>query len=244
MQQNLPRHIAIIMDGNGRWAERRGLPRIAGHRAGLEAVRRIVKASINHRIEVLSLFAFSSENWLRPKQEVDFLMNLFLSALKREVRKLHKSNVQLKIIGDRKKFPLRLQNSISEAEQLTLNNDGLKLVIGVDYGGCWDITEATRAVAAKVQRGELKTDDITQSLISEHLATGALPDPDLFIRTSGEQRISNFFLMQLAYTEIYFSKALWPDFDERIFAEAIEDFACRTRRYGGTGHTMENVKSA
>ncbi len=239
-----PVHVAIIMDGNGRWAEQRGLPRIAGHKAGLEAVKKVIRACLNHQVKVLSLFAFSSENWIRPKSEIDFLMQLFLTVLKREIRKLHQNNVQLRVIGNRTKLSLKLQNSIDEAERLTQKNTGLKLAIAVDYGGCWDVCQAVKSLAKQIELGQLSSEDITEKVIHNQLALADWPHPDLFIRTSGEVRLSNFFLLQLAYTELYFTRTLWPDFNEDSLEEALADFASRQRRYGGTDLKVGTMKRA
>ena len=235
----LPRHVAIIMDGNGRWAKQRYLPRPAGHRAGVGAVRSTVEQCIAKGIEVLSLFAFSSENWRRPAAEVSLLMELFIASLERETQKLHKNGVRMRIIGDHTAFAPVLQQKIAEAEALTAGNQGLTLVIAANYGGRWELTEAVKKLAAEVQAGRLDCADISANLIESHLALADLPEPDLFIRTGGEQRISNFMLWQLAYTELYFSPLLWPDFDERAFEQALESFALRQRRFGYTGDQIE-----
>ncbi|MDD1650073.1 MAG: polyprenyl diphosphate synthase [Methylococcaceae bacterium] len=239
----LPRHVAIIMDGNGRWAKQRYLPRPAGHRAGVGAVRTTVEQCIAIGVEVLSLFAFSSENWRRPEQEVTLLMELFIASLERETQKLHKNGVRMRIIGDRTRFAPVLREKIDAAEALTAGNQGLTLVIAANYGGRWDITEATRRIAADIERGALRSADITAGLIETHLALADLPEPDLFIRTGGEQRISNFMLWQLAYTELYFTPLLWPDFDEQAFRDALDSFAGRQRRFGFTGEQVENQKN-
>lgn len=236
--QQLPRHIAIIMDGNGRWAKRQFLPRVAGHRAGLEVVRKITKACAEKGIEVLTLFAFSTENWQRPKQEVNALLELFFNALNSEVKKLHENNVQLRVIGSDAKFSAELKQRIIAAQQLTAQNTGLKLVIAFDYSGQWDITHAANLLANKVAQGLIKPGEITPKLIEQHLSTAGLPEPDLFIRTSGEQRISNFLLWQLAYTELYFTDAHWPDFSVAILEDALHYFASRERRYGCTSEQI------
>ncbi len=243
-QGKIPRHVAIIMDGNGRWAKRRGLPRIAGHRAGVETVRRVVSACGNHGVKVLTLFAFSSENWKRPKKEVGLLMELFLTALKQEVKKLHRNNVRLQVIGAREAFSDKLQEQIHRAEALTRDNDGLTLVVAANYGGRWDVTQAARQLAEQVARGELQPGQIDEQAMASHLAVAGLPEPDLFIRTGGEQRISNFLLWQLAYTELYFTDVLWPDFDGDQFARALESFAGRQRRFGRTGEQVEQAAGA
>lgn len=234
-REKLPRHVAIIMDGNGRWAEHRNLPRFAGHRAGVETVRRIVQMSGELGIQALTLFAFSSENWRRPKKEVGLLMDLFLSALEREVKKLHETGVRLRIVGDIAAFPKKLQMRIQDSMEKTRDNQGLALNIAANYGGKWDIVQAVQKLAAQVEAGTLQSHDIDESSIAEHLSLSMLPEPDLFIRTGGEQRISNFLIWQLAYTELYFTHALWPDFDREEYAKALQSFASRQRRFGQTG---------
>lgn len=237
-----PRHIAIIMDGNGRWAQKRLMPRIMGHHAGVKAVRKIVEYCAKQNIEVLSLFAFSSENWRRPKDEVSLLMELFMSTLQSEVDKLHRNNIRLKIIGDKAAFPDKLQEKIRLAEAKTEENDGLTLVIAANYGGRWDITQAVRKIVAAINRGEIQEQVITEQLINDHLVTAGLPEPDLFIRSGGEERISNFLLWQLAYTEFYFTDSLWPDFDQQQLEKAINSFKSRQRRFGHTGEQMMTKK--
>ena len=240
----LPRHVAIIMDGNGRWAKKLHMPRVVGHKAGVNTVRGIVEACANKGIQGLTLFAFSSENWRRPEQEVSLLMDLLLTALQREVKKLHENNVRLRIIGDHSVFSEKLQQQIVVAEQLTVANDGLQLAIAINYGGRWDITQATRQVAVRVARGELDAAAICEQTLNECLALSDLPEPDLFIRTGGEQRISNFLLWQLAYTELYFTDTLWPDFDAHAFELALDSFASRQRRFGRTGDQVEQAERA
>ena len=235
----LPRHVAIIMDGNGRWAKQRHLPRVAGHKVGVESVRETVKTCVSKGIEVLTLFAFSSENWQRPVQEVSFLMNLFLLVLDREVKKLHKQNIQLRIIGDRSRFDERLQQRMQKAEELTANNTGLKLVVAANYGGRWDIEEAVRGIAIDVEQGKITSQDISSELIHSKLTLADLPEPDLFIRTSGEQRISNFMLWQLSYTELYFTEVYWPDFNAAEFEKALEFYAQKERRFGCTSEQLK-----
>lgn len=240
----LPRHVAIIMDGNGRWAKKRHLPRIAGHKEGLNTVRRVVRACAEAGVEVLTLFAWSSENWRRPPDEVDGILSLFLLALKNEVKKLHENNVQLRVIGDRTRFGNQIENSIRAAEQKTANNTGLKVIIAADYGGRWDILQATKAVAQKVKEGTLAINAITENVLANFLCLSDLPEPDLFIRTSGEQRISNFMIWQLAYTEFYFSEAFWPDFNDETLAAAFTFYASRQRRFGYTGEQIEQLSNA
>ncbi len=228
----LPKHIAIIMDGNGRWAKKRFMPRVAGHRAGVSAVRATVEACVAKNIEMLTLFAFSSENWSRPADEVSILMALFISALEREVSRLNEQNVRLMVIGDRTRFDQKLQDLMTAAEQQTQNNTGLKLVIAANYGGRWDIVTATQQIARKVAAGQLQPDNISDATLDAHLSLAGWPDPDLFIRTSGELRISNFFLWQLSYSELYFTDVLWPDFNAAELDKALTFFAGRERRFG------------
>ena len=241
---NLPRHVAIIMDGNGRWAKGRNLPRFAGHRAGMEAVRQVVTTCAELGVEVLTLFAFSSENWRRPQKEVGLLMELFLTALRQEVKKLHRNNVRLHMIGGRDAFSEKLQRRMREAEDLTASNTGLNLVIAANYGGRWDVTQAARALASQVASGELSPEDVTEAAMESHLALQDFPEPDLFIRTGGEQRISNFLLWQLAYTELFFTDILWPDFNGDEFQNALDSFARRQRRFGRTGEQVEQLRGA
>lgn len=229
---SVPKHIAVIMDGNGRWAKKRFLPRVAGHKAGVETVRKLVKLCAENNVAVLTLFAFSSENWRRPEQEVSFLMDLFIKSLEKESTKLHEQNVQVRVIGDRSRFHEKLQQQIFNSEELTKHNTGLKLVIAANYGGHWDICQAVQQIANDVQQNKITAHEVSQELIQSKLATADLPDPDLLIRTSGETRISNFMLWQTAYSELYFTDVLWPDFDEKEFAKALDFFANRERRFG------------
>lgn len=246
-EHNLPQHIAIIMDGNGRWAKKRFMPRMAGHRYGVEAVKRIVKHCAKRQVKVLSLFAFSSENWRRPQQEVSHLMELFMTGLEREVSALHENNVRLRFIGDRTRFSEKLRNKIDEVENLTANNTGMTLIIAADYGGQWDICQAVKKLAQAIESGTLSSQAITPEKIAAALSFADLPNPDLFIRTSGEFRISNFMLWQLAYSELYFTKTLWPDFDEAELDKALTDYANRERRFGYSseqlGQTCSNNES-
>ena len=232
-QGALPRHIAVVMDGNGRWARKRGMPRHFGHRSGVKAVRACVRRCGEIGIEYLTLFAFSSENWSRPQDEVTGLMKLFLDALQREVAELHENNVRLMFVGDLSRLSERLQNGMREAEKLTDNNTGLVLQIAVGYGGRWDITQAARRLAAEVATGERAPETIDEAALGDALSLGACPDVDLLIRTGGEQRLSNFLLWQSAYAELLFSHVLWPDFDSAALDAAVADFAQRTRRFGG-----------
>ena len=238
-----PRHVAIIMDGNGRWASRRRLPRFAGHKAGVETVKDVVRACGEYGVEVLTLFAFSSENWRRPEEEVGLLMGLFMTALEQQVRKLHEHNIRLRIIGDRSAFSRTLQERIEAAETLTGSNTGLGLVIAANYGGRWDMTQAARTIAERVQNGELSPDQVSPELIQSLLSLANLPEPDLFIRTGGEKRVSNFLLWQLAYTELFFTDTLWPDFDRQAFEGALTSFATRQRRFGRTGDQIATAQS-
>lgn len=240
---SLPQHVAIIMDGNGRWARQRFMPRIAGHRAGVEAARQVVKNCAKRNIKVLSLFAFSSENWRRPPQEVSYLMELFLTSLEAEVHTLHENNIQLRFIGDRSRFNKKLVDKIQEVENLTCKNTGMILIIAVDYGGQWDICQAVRQITQDVEKGVLASKDITPADISSKLSFADLPDPDLFIRTSGELRISNFMLWQLAYSELYFTDTLWPDFDEKELDKALIHYAERERRYGFSSEQINQTGS-
>jgi len=242
--ESLPRHVAIIMDGNGRWANKRHLPRIAGHRAGLRAVRRIVEACARKGVEGLTVFAFSSENWRRPEKEVKLLMDLFLTALQREVSRLHENGIRLRIIGDRAAFSDKIRAHIEEAERLTAANTRMTLSVAANYGGQWDITQAARTLAERVEAGELRAGDITADMLRDCLALRELPEPDFFIRTGGEQRISNFLLWQLAYTELYFTDTLWPDFDDKAFDAALTSYAKRQRRFGQTGEQVERATGA
>jgi len=231
----IPRHIAVIMDGNGRWAKKRFLPRVAGHKVGVETVRNMVKQCVNLGVDYLTLFAFSSENWRRPEEEVTFLMGLFMEALKKEVAKLHKNNVRLIIIGNRAQFGTALCAEIEAAEHLTQNNTGLTLTIAANYGGRWDILQAVNAMqkANPSKSGGFAEEDLTP-----YLAMHYAPEPDLFIRTGGEKRISNFLLWQLAYSELYFTDVLWPDFDDQAFQQAIQSYQQRERRFGRTSEQL------
>lgn len=243
-EYSLPRHVAIIMDGNGRWAKQRQLPRFAGHKRGVEVVREVVKICAKKDVEVLSLFAFSSENWRRPKKEVGLLMELLYTSLGREVKRLHENNVQLRIIGDCTAFSPKLEKRLTQGEALTKDNTGLILVVAVNYGGRWDVTQAARYLGAKIKAGELSPEDITEELLSQNLALSGLPDPDLFIRTGGEQRISNFMLWQLAYAEMYYTDTLWPDFNEKTLNDALLSFTNRQRRFGRTSEQIRQVEHA
>ncbi len=233
---DVPKHIAIIMDGNGRWAKRRLMPRIEGHRRGVEAVRAVIRDCAEKGVEYLTLFAFSSENWRRPEEEVSLLMQLFVMALEREVVKLHENEIRFKVIGDLSRFEPRLQQLIQDGERLTENNQKLTLTIAANYGGRWDIMQAANRLLAEqpdCARG-FKEEDLTP-----YLSMAYAPEPDLFIRTGGEQRISNFLLWQLAYSELYFTETLWPDFDTQALDAAIASYLNRERRFGRTSEQLK-----
>jgi undecaprenyl diphosphate synthase len=229
-----PQHVAIIMDGNGRWARSRGMPRVAGHRASVKVVRKIVEECGRRKVGFLTLFAFSSENWRRPAEEVGTLMRLFLDALVREIADLHKNQVRLRFIGDRDSLNVELTRRMGDAEALTVNNGGLGLFVAVAYGGRWDITQACRSLAAAAATGDIKPGDIDEDAVQARLALAGVPDPDLLIRTGGDRRISNFLLWNLAYTEMYFTDVLWPEFSPAHLDEAFSSFAQRERRFGKT----------
>ena len=234
----IPRHVAIIMDGNNRWARRRGLPGFEGHRAGERAVQAVISVCARKKVEVLTLFAFSSENWRRPEDEVRHLMGLFLEALDERVRELHEHNIRLRFIGARDAFSQPLQQGMAAAEQLTADNKGMVLAIAVNYGGQWDITQAAQQLAEDVAAGRRTPQEITAEALQGRLMLGDLPAPDLLIRTGGECRLSNFLLWQAAYSELFFSPLLWPDFDERALADALKDYAGRQRRFGRSGEQL------
>ncbi|TNC92998.1 MAG: di-trans,poly-cis-decaprenylcistransferase [Thalassolituus sp.] len=238
-QGSVPRHVAIIMDGNNRWAKKRFMPGVAGHKAGVDAVRAVVETSAREGVEVLTLFAFSSENWRRPEDEVGALMQLFIMALQREVKKLHKNNIRLVVMGDLSGFSAQIQGLIAEAEALTRDNDSMTLVVAANYGGQWDIAQAARKVAEEVKAGRLEPADIDEQTLHRYTWLNEFPAPDLMIRTGGEQRISNFMLWQTAYAEFYFSDALWPDFKEEEYKKALAAFAARTRRFGRTDDQLK-----
>ncbi|AUI86750.1 di-trans,poly-cis-decaprenylcistransferase [Vibrio azureus] len=244
VSDSLPQHIAIIMDGNGRWAKSKGKPRVFGHKKGVNAVRKTVSTASKLGIKAMTLFAFSSENWRRPEEEVGLLMELFIAVLSSEVKKLHKNNLQLRVIGDISRFSDRLQRKIAEAEALTANNTGMVINVAANYGGKWDITQATKALAVKVQSGEISPKDINEELITQNLTMADLPEVDLLIRTSGECRISNFMLWQMAYAEMYFTSEYWPDFDEDSLVEAVTWFINRERRFGCTGEQVKAFMAA
>jgi undecaprenyl diphosphate synthase len=238
---NTPTHVAVIMDGNGRWARARGKPRHAGHRAGVKSVRATVEVAAERGVQVLTLFAFSSENWDRPEDEVSNLMSLFFEALRREVAELHRNNVRLRFIGALDQLSDGLQAKMAAAVEKTAQNTGLILNIAVAYGGRWDIANAARTLARKAVAGEIDADAIDADLLSGELQLAGLPDPDLLIRTGGEQRISNFLLWNLAYAELWFTDVLWPEFDKAEFDRALATFAGKQRRFGQTGEQVEAV---
>ncbi len=234
-EAGIPRHIAVIMDGNGRWASRRAMPRHLGHRAGVKSVRAVVEGCARRGVEALTLFAFSSENWGRPAEEVTRLMELFIEAMDREVDSLHSNGIRLRFIGDLATLRPHLLERIAAAEARTAGNRAMTLFIALSYGGRWDITEAARRLARAVAAGEIAPEAIEEASVARGLQLAGAPDPDLFIRTGGEQRISNFLLWNLAYTELYFCDTLWPDFDDEELARALRHFASRQRRFGLTG---------
>jgi undecaprenyl diphosphate synthase len=236
---NVPVHVAVIMDGNGRWAKQRGKPRHAGHRAGVKAVRATVEAAAERGVRFLTLFAFSSENWRRPQEEVSSLMNLFVEALRREVSELHQNNVRLRFVGALEQLSDGLRKKIAAAEAKTAGNTGLSLQVAVAYGGRWDIAVAARQLAGKVASGEMRAEDVNEDTLAAELQLAGVPDPDLLIRTGGEQRISNFLLWNIAYAELWFTDVLWPDFDKTEFDRALAAFAGKQRRYGHTGDQVE-----
>jgi undecaprenyl diphosphate synthase len=235
----VPRHVAIIMDGNGRWAKRRHLPRFAGHKRGVEAVRATVEACVERGVSYLTLFAFSSENWRRPAEEVALLMQLFTGALSNEVDKLHRSGIRLKVVGDTGRFDAKIRQLIEQGERLTAANQKLTLTIAANYGGRWDILQALNAFLRSNAKEALREEDLAPYLAMSHA-----PEPDLFIRTGGEQRISNFLLWQLAYTELYFTETLWPDFDGAALDAAIESYRQRERRFGRTSEQVRQSQQA
>jgi undecaprenyl diphosphate synthase len=237
----IPQHVAIIMDGNGRWAKKRFLPRIAGHRKGVETLREIIKTSIERGVAYLTVFAFSTENWRRPAEEVNFLMQLFLAALEQEVSKLHANNIRFKVIGDLSPFNPKIVDLIRAGEALTANNTRLTLTIAANYGGRWDIMQATSQALQQAARDGSVLTTVTEADITPHLSMAYAPEPDLFIRTGGEERISNFLLWQLAYSELYFTDTLWPDFNSDALDQAILSYQQRERRFG---RTSEQVQAA
>lgn len=237
----LPRHIAIIMDGNNRWSKQQNNSQLSGHRAGAIQARSITNYCADLNIEYLTLFVFSSENWLRPRKEVNGLMALFLSVLQRqEINKLHARNIKINFIGDRNRFPRKLREHMQAAMDLTRHNTGLTVNVAANYGGRWDIAQAAKTAAAKVQQGELALADVTENLLQNYISMGNIPEPDLCIRTGGEKRISNFLLWQFAYTELYFTDIYWPDFTEAELDKALRDYAKRQRRFGMVSEQIES----
>lgn len=241
---SIPHHVAIVMDGNGRWAKKRFLPRTAGHREGVKAVKSTIESCANAGVKVLTLFAFSSENWKRPKTEVISLMDLFVSSLEKEVKRLVESGVKLQFIGDRKQFSQKLQDKIEESEQATSMNNTFQLNIAANYGGRWDIVQACQNLCKQVSAGQLAVEDITEKQFSQCMSTASIPDPDLLIRTAGEQRISNFLIWQAAYTEFYFTDVYWPEFDDGQLQLALNEYGRRKRKFGLTQEQIEDKSSA
>jgi undecaprenyl diphosphate synthase len=240
----LPQHLAVIMDGNGRWAQRRHLPRIAGHRAGVKAAREIIETCARLKLPCLTLYAFSLENWRRPQAEVDFLMRLLREYLKRELPSIHKNNIRLLIIGRSEQLPDGVRKDIEAGMRLTAKNTGMKLVVALNYGGRAELVDAFNAMLDQVRENGMSAFRADEQTISEHLYTAGLPDPDLLIRTSGEMRVSNFLLWQIAYAEMYVTETLWPDFSRARLLEALADFQKRERRYGGLGTARERGRAA
>ena len=237
-----PEHVAIIMDGNGRWAQAQGKGRVAGHKAGVESVRAVVKGARKAGVKALTLFAFSSENWQRPEKEVSVLMDLFMFVLTKEVKRLHKNNICFRVIGDLNRFSDKLQKSIEKSEQLTAKNDGLILSIAANYGGRWDIANAAKTLASQVKNNTLSLEDINENSLHEQTCLADLPALDLLIRTGGDYRISNFLLWQAAYAEFYFTETLWPDFNEQQFNKALDVFDQRERRFGKISEQVKQIK--
>jgi undecaprenyl diphosphate synthase len=242
--KRLPQHLAVIMDGNGRWAERRHLPRIAGHRAGVKAAREVIESCARLKLPYLTLYAFSLENWRRPQAEVDFLMRLLREYLKRELPSIHKNNIRLLVIGRSEQLPEGVRKDIENGMRLTARNTGMKLVVALNYGGRAELVDAFNAMLDQIRSNGLSAFHADEQTISEHLYTSGLPDPDLLIRTSGEMRVSNFLLWQIAYAEIYVTETLWPDFSRARLLEALVDFQRRERRYGGLGSRRERAAAA
>jgi undecaprenyl diphosphate synthase len=237
-----PKHIAIIMDGNGRWAKKRNLPRVAGHRAGVKTLRKLIERAVEIKLNAMTVYAFSRDNWQRPEKEVGLLMDLFMAALQSEVKDLHENNVRLRFIGDRTAFSKKLQKTIGDSESLTSSNSGLYLNVAANYSGRWDITQAIQSITEDVVSNNLMIDDINEALLGDRLVLTENKDPELFIRTGGEHRISNYLLWQLAYTELYFTDILWPDFNPEQFDSALDWFANRQRRFGKTSEQIEQSK--
>ena len=239
-----PVHVAVIMDGNGRWANSQGLSRIAGHKRGVDSVKALIKSCLHHEIRYLSIFAFSSENWNRPESEVNALLELLGNALETQTKKLNENGVRLQLLGNMSRFSDRIQGLARDAEVATAANQKLVFNVAINYGGRWDIAQACQKLAQRVADGEMLSSDITEQAISQELSTSGMPDPDLFIRTSGEYRISNFLLWQAAYSEFYFTDVLWPDFNEQEFTEALIRYTDRDRRYGNVVDTVKAENGA
>lgn len=241
--KSIPNHVAIVMDGNGRWAKKRFLPRSAGHREGVKAVKSTIEASANAGIKVLTLFAFSSENWKRPKSEVSSLMDLFVASIEKELKGLVENGIRLRFIGDRNQFSQKLQDKIQDSEHATSHNDEFQLNIAANYGGRWDIVNACKQFYQQVAIGKLSAEDLNEEQFSNFLSTASIPDPDLLIRTAGEQRISNFLLWQSAYTEFYFTDVFWPEFNEQHLQLAIKEYGLRKRKFGLTAEQVKQENS-
>lgn len=238
-----PKHIAIVMDGNGRWAKKRLLPRKAGHLEGLKALKKVIQACLQFDVKTLTVFAFSSENWQRPETEVSTLMELFLNSLQSEIEPLHENGIRINFLGQIERFQPKLRASIQSAQNLTQKNNNLELNVALSYGGRWDIAQACRTLCQRVESGEINSQNVDETMLSQHLATHSLDEPDLFIRTAGEQRLSNFLIWQLAYTELYFTDVLWPDFDADKLENAIEHFSYRQRKFGLTQEQVDANKT-
>lgn len=232
IRERLPRHVAVIMDGNGRWAKRRGMPRIMGHRQGVEVLKDLLRCCRDWGIEALTAYAFSTENWGRPTEEVEFLMTLFEWVLRRELREMMQENIRIRFVGNLMILPRSLQDEIQEAVTATQNNQGIQFTVATNYGGRQEIVQACREIATKVEQGLIQPEQVDEALIERHLYTSGICDPDLLIRTSGEMRISNFLLWQIAYSEIYVTDTFWPDFDRKAFHQALSDYQQRERRFG------------
>ena len=239
----IPHHVAIVMDGNGRWANAQGKVRVTGHKKGMDVARDTLENCANAGVQILTLFAFSSENWNRPEEEVSYLMELFVEGLSREAKNLYKNNIKLQIIGERTKLSSKLQKAIHKAEQMTAGCDAMLVNVATNYGGRWDIVNAARQLAQQVSQGDLSIDNIDENCFSRLTCLGELPEPDLFIRTGGEHRISNFLIWQLAYSELYFTDTLWPDFSKTSLDDAFSAYAGRQRRFGRTGHQINQQQS-
>ncbi len=240
INQAVPAHVAVIMDGNGRWAQKQGKSRVTGHKKGVESVRAVVKTAREYGVKALTLFAFSSENWNRPETEVSVLMDLFMYVLTREVKRLHKNNIKFQVIGDLSRFSEKLQKKINDAQMLTINNDGLVLSVAANYGGRWDIANAAKRLTQDVVDEKITINEINENTLNEKTSLFGLPELDLLIRTGGDFRISNFLLWQSAYAEFYFTDELWPDFNEQPFIKALSSFNQRERRFGKTGEQVKN----